>query len=348
VQRILLVDDESRVLAALARNLSRAYRVETSSSPAAALELIPNREYAVVVSDLKMPGMSGIEFLSKVRDLCPEVVRILLTGHADLDVALAAVNEGNIFRFLTKPCDQIKLKKALDAALEQYRLVLAERDVLRETLIGTVNLLVEVLSAIQPVAFGRTSRIRLYVQHLARELNVGNLWEIEAAASLSQLGCISVPESTIRKYCFGEALSESERSQIQSHPSTGARFLQSIPRMHTVAEIIEHYLQADDEVLETQPSSYVVAVGTQLLRVAHDFDRYIRHGMSWRQAVGTMRLNPARYDPALLAVLENMGSDSPGSYPDSSVDPFCSSTSTESDEQKFEHIAERLLALLQS
>lgn len=99
--RVLCVDDEPRVLAALARTLHRHFALTTAASGAGGLELL-RREgpFAVVVSDLRMPGMDGVAFLARVREAAPDTVRVLLTGQADLAAAVAAVNEGNIFRFL--------------------------------------------------------------------------------------------------------------------------------------------------------------------------------------------------------------------------------------------------------
>ena len=103
-EAILLVDDDVRVVSALQRSLYRTYRIEIAAGAQDALDAIGKNSYAVVVSDLQMPGMNGVELLTHVKRLSPGTVRILLTGQADLDAAIAAVNEGNVFRFLTKPC----------------------------------------------------------------------------------------------------------------------------------------------------------------------------------------------------------------------------------------------------
>ena len=223
---ILLVDDDIRVVSALQRSLYRTYRIEIAAAAQDALDAIGQNAYAVVVSDLQMPGMNGVELLANVKKLSPDTVRILLTGQADLDAAIAAVNEGNIFRFLTKPCPQPTLCKTLDAALEQYLLQSAEKEVLKETLTGTVAILIQILSAIQPLAFGRASRIRQYMCLLRAELQIEDSWEFEAAAMLSQLGAISVDPSVLKKYYDGEDLSEVDRRHLLSHASIGRRLLQ--------------------------------------------------------------------------------------------------------------------------
>ncbi|NIQ03497.1 MAG: response regulator, partial [Nitrospinaceae bacterium] len=94
--------------------------------------------FAVVVSDMRMPDMDGIQFLSRVREHYPQTVRMMLTGYADVKTAMNAVNEGNIFRFMTKPCPPEVFEKVLSAGIEQYRLITAERDLLERTLKGSV------------------------------------------------------------------------------------------------------------------------------------------------------------------------------------------------------------------
>lgn len=133
--RILFVDDDQAILDSLRRSLCRCYDVVTARGPGEGLAALDaSGPVAVVVSDLRMPGMDGVTFLKKVKEASPSTVGIMLTGHGDLTAAMAAVNEGHIFRFLTKPCPVPVLSKALDAALEQYRLAAAERQLLRVTL----------------------------------------------------------------------------------------------------------------------------------------------------------------------------------------------------------------------
>lgn len=126
--RILCVDDEQLVLDGLSRTLRSHYVVETVTSGAQALDRLRTGEpYAVVVSDQRMPQMDGVRLLAHIRTVAPDTVRVLLTGQADMESAIAAVNEGNIFRFLTKPCSTENLLKALEASIEQYRLVTSEK-----------------------------------------------------------------------------------------------------------------------------------------------------------------------------------------------------------------------------
>jgi ActR/RegA family two-component response regulator len=126
--KILFVDDEPSVLDGYRRMLHRDFEVDTATGGEDGLVLVRGTgPYAVVVSDMRMPGMNGAEFLAQVRQLVPETVRILLTGYSDMNAAIDAVNEGNIFRYLTKPCQKEVLVKAINLSLEQYSTVTAEK-----------------------------------------------------------------------------------------------------------------------------------------------------------------------------------------------------------------------------
>lgn len=135
--RILFVDDEPALLKGVERSLRptrAAWQCDFVDNPAAALELMQQTAFQVVVSDMQMPGMNGAEFLAQVKARFPETVRVMLTGNADLPTALAAVNEGHIFQLLLKPCEGDRLIQSVAAALLQHRLENAERELLREQL----------------------------------------------------------------------------------------------------------------------------------------------------------------------------------------------------------------------
>ncbi|MBU1741142.1 MAG: response regulator, partial [Proteobacteria bacterium] len=187
--RVLFIDDDDNLLAAFQRQLRGRFEVDTALGGQEGLRRVQfSGPYAVVVSDLRMPGLDGIEVLRRVRDMAPDTVRIMLTGHADLAAATAAVNEGNIFRLMTKPCQDTELRSALAAGLEQYRLVMAERELLEKTLRGAVAVLAQVLSLANPKAFGRSARIKHLVVETGQQLNYPQPWELETATLLSQIG----------------------------------------------------------------------------------------------------------------------------------------------------------------
>ncbi len=122
-RRILVVDDEINICNALRRSLRKeGYEILVANEPAQALELLKTEKVDLVLSDHLMPNMTGLEFLSVVRDRHPNSVRILLTGHADMDTAIKAINDGQVYRFLTKPWDDVELKVTLYLAFEHLDL----------------------------------------------------------------------------------------------------------------------------------------------------------------------------------------------------------------------------------
>jgi len=135
--RILCVDDEPRVLEGLQRVCHHSFTVETAGSGAEALALLDRGAvFEVIVSDMQMPQMNGVALLAEFRTRAPDTIRVLLTGQADINGAIAAVNDGQIFCFLSKPCPAETLIAALEGAVAQHRLVSAEKVLLEQTLVS--------------------------------------------------------------------------------------------------------------------------------------------------------------------------------------------------------------------
>lgn len=135
--RILCVDDEPDVLEGLIDQLHRRFEVHTARSAAEGLaKLGSGGPFAVVMSDMRMPGMNGAEFLEQVHRVAPDTTRVLLTGHADIETAIYAVNRGHVFRFLSKPCPPVNLRVALDDCVEQYRMITDDRALMQRKLLA--------------------------------------------------------------------------------------------------------------------------------------------------------------------------------------------------------------------
>jgi CheY-like chemotaxis protein len=304
-RRILFVDDEPRILSALERQLSGTFEVRTAVGPEAGLRVLcEDGPYAVVVSDFRMPVMDGIQFLAKVKEANRETVRVMLTGQADLNTAILAVNEGNIFRFLTKPCAAEQLTMALNAALEQHRLITTERELLERTLRGSIQVLSEVLSMASPAAFRRGCAIRKYVSHMANTLAVPNVWECELAAMLCQVGCITLPQLVLDKVASRERLSDDEEEAYAAHPGVARRLLEHIPRLESVARMIgeQNDRRELDELDEEADST---ELGAAILRAALEFDRRVSAGESSFSALASMRA-AGMDDPRLLEALSSV------------------------------------------
>lgn len=303
-KRILFVDDEPNVLQALERQLRKQFEVFTAEGPVAGLDALKkDGPFAVIVSDLRMPGMDGIRFLAMAKEAFPDSVRIILSGQGDFAAAIDAVNEGSIFRFLTKPCASDHLVKALTAALEQYRLVHAERELLEQTLSGSVEVLSEILSLVNPSAFGRSHRIRRYVRHMVGKLGLANSWQYEVAAMLSQIGCVTVSPDILDKVYSGTSLSKNEADLFASQYQVGARLLARIPRLEEVAQMIGAQLKPDGN-LEVKPEiAQTAAIGVQMLRIANDFDQGIIRGLTRDAVMAEIRVRHGHNKDLISALL---------------------------------------------
>jgi response regulator RpfG family c-di-GMP phosphodiesterase len=306
IEKILFVDDDPDILASYRRVLRKQFRIDTAPGGLEALELVAAEgPYAVIVSDMRMPGMDGTRFLAETHKRAPATVRMMLTGQSELDTAVEAVNEGHIFRFLTKPCPPDTLARALDAGVEQYRLITAEKDLLQKTLSGSIKLLTDVLSVVNPAAFGRASRVRRLVRQLATELKLESDWQLEVAAMLSQIGCVTLPADTLERVCHGKPLSAAEARLFQDHPKVGHDFIVNIPRLEGVAAIIRYQEKRFDG--GGQPPDGVggeaLPAGARLLKVALDFDTLVTAGMTGGSAFAQLRARAGWYDPAILEAL---------------------------------------------
>jgi response regulator RpfG family c-di-GMP phosphodiesterase len=304
---VLCVDDEPRVLEGLALNLRRHYRLSTAGSGKAGLELIERDPPAVVVSDMRMPEMDGATFLSKVRERAPDTVRILLTGQTGIEAAIAAVNYGQIFRFLTKPCPPDMLLAALQAAAEQNRLITAERVLLEQTLRGSVQTLTEVMALSNPLAFGRATRLKQRAVELVVAMGQPPQWQIEVAALLSQIGAITLPSATLEKVYRGSPLSPEETDMVRRSPGVAEKLLEHIPRMEGVIEIIrDQDLRYDGGGSPRDRRGDAIPLGARILKIAADFDALESTGLGAPQAAAAMTKREGLYDPALLTTFTTL------------------------------------------
>jgi len=304
--RILIVDDESTVLDLYQLELGSEFDIDTTESGEAALaRLVEHGPCAIVVADMHMPGMNGTELLRRVQELHHETVRMMLTGDDQQAVAIEAINEGQIFRFLNKPCPADRLAKALREGLTQYRLIRAEKELLANTLNGSINLLVEILSIVNPLAFGRATRVRRIVQKLCNRLHVENGWEISIAAMLSQIGCVSLPDLVLEKVRRGEKLMTDEAKLYASHPQLGHDLVSKIPRLNRIADIIALQLVPydSDKLASKEPEERDLAMRADFLRSALDYDASISHGRRPEQAAQAMFNRPCGYQPRVLRAL---------------------------------------------
>jgi len=299
---VLCVDDEPRVVDGLAVHLRRDYQVLTANGGQSALQILKERGApAVIVSDMRMPGMDGAALLKHVKHLYPETTRILLTGEPGRDAAIAAINEGQIFRFLTKPCPPDQLRSAIHAGVIHHRLQRAERVLLQETLIGCIKALVDILAITNPVAFGRATRVKRLATDLATAIDNQGFWQLEAAAMLSQIGYISLPVELVEKLYYAKRLTPEERKLADGAPLVVQKLLGHIPRLGPVMEI----LAASQDAKSNVPDA-LIKLGAGILRLVLEYDAHIAQGLPVSGAIAAIRAQTVRHESALVDSLEVM------------------------------------------
>lgn len=275
------------------------------------------------MSDMRMPGLDGAAVLAQARLTKPDTVRVLLTGHSDIDDAVTAVNEGNIFRFLVKPCPRPVLVKALTDAVDQHRMITAEKVLLEQTLRGSVAALVETLSLANPMAFARATRIQQTVRQLIKATGPEEDWRIEVAAMVSQIGTVVLAPETLYKLNAGLALTAEEELQVRVLPWHAERLLEQIPRLEVVRQIIHDQTIPYDQT-RSRPAvgdtpgalaTMKAETGAQMLRLAVNLEALEARGLDRRAALSILGRRKGSYDPALLAALlarAAPGDDAPG------------------------------------
>jgi len=307
MEKVLIVDDEPEILKAFHLRLKGRFDVALAQNGTEGLEQVKkNGPYAVILSDYNMPDMSGIEFLSKTRQIHPDSVRIVITGCADLAMAIVAVNEGNIYRFITKPCKSEYLVKTIEASIRKYRLIVSERELLENTLNGAIKFLFDMFAILSPDACSWVSRITRYVKKIAALMEVPDQWCIETAARLSQIGSIILSKETVIKRSMGLDLTENENKSLEGHPAIAAELIRNIPRMEQVANIVAYQEKGfDGSGLPEDPvKGDGIPIGSRILKAVLDFNDLKTKGVDKLGALKILNNSINRYDPVVLHYFE--------------------------------------------
>jgi len=292
---ILCVDDEPHVLDALRDTLHRHFTVLATTNGFEAFRILAEQPVEAMLSDMRMPSLDGPTLLTMAREQAPDVTRVVLTGHAELQDAVSAVNDGEIFRFLMKPCAADALITALNAAVRQHRLILSERVLLAETLRGAVRVISEVLALASPEAFGRAARIRYYSLALSSALELEDVWHIETAALLSQMGAVALDPGLVARLARGEHLEPAEALQIDDLPRVALNLLGDIPRLDDVRDVLGYLTVSHHDV-----STGGTPLGARIVRIANDYDLLESQGADPMTAIAELRAGGRRYDQELV------------------------------------------------
>ena len=302
--KILCVDDEESILRGFQLNLRKDFELHLASNGVEGLEVF-DREggFALVLSDMRMPQMNGATMLSEIKGRDPEVVTVLLTGHTDFESAMAAVNEGSIFRMLSKPCPPEMLIRVLNDGLAQHDLITSKRILLDQTLRGAVDALAQSLSTAKPLFFGRAQRVRRIANELAETMKIPDAWRVDIASTFSQLAYISIPETLVEDVYYKRELALEVRQMVKQLPNDTQLLIEKIPGLEEVGEIlgkltVQHRFEDDDETGLRKSAS--------ILRVALDFDYYEEQGHDRSLIVQTLKSKKDIYDPEVTDCLSQL------------------------------------------
>ena len=296
--KILFVDDEDTILAGFQLTLGRSFEISVSSSVTEALEVFKEQgPFAAIVSDFQMPIMNGAEFLQKIRELDKEVVTMLLTGAANFENVSEAVHRGQIFRLLGKPCPAEKMKEHIEAALRQYELIRAEKDMLEQTLNGAIRAMTSILAASKPLFFGRAQRVKDIAFKLANLLKVNDPWRLELAATFSYLGHVGLPDN-IQEDVYKQNDLPSEVEEIMAgFPTFISGLLGGIPRLDDIPEIIK-FMGADYNAQSVDKTG--IRKLASILRFSQQYDHYASEGRSNAKIREVLSSSQEKYIPGII------------------------------------------------
>ncbi len=242
---ILIVDDEINNLQLLKRTFRGKYRILTASNGLEGLETLKNniQDISLIVSDHKMPIMEGTKFLEEANNIAPDVIKILLTGFADIDIITDAVNKCNLFQYVLKPFDPDELQEAVKNGIDKFDLVSSKSLILKdlkELFYKTIKSISSALDAKDPYTHGHSLRVTLYSIILAKELNApeDQLEMIETAGLLHDIGKIAIPESIL---CKPGKLTDEEFVVMKSHSLNSEKLISSIKKLNEVSPGVKHH-----------------------------------------------------------------------------------------------------------
>lgn len=307
---ILLVDDEVNNLQLLRRTLRHDYNILTASNGKEALEIVEGKgkEIALIVSDQKMPEMEGTVFLKQVADVYPDIVKILLTGHLDVDAIVDSINDCHLYQYIVKPFDPEELKLTIETGIQKYDLLNSKTVILkdlRELFYKTIKLISSALDAKDPYTHGHSLRVTMYSLILAKALNLDDttLEEIETAGLLHDIGKIGIPQNIL---CKPGRLTDEEYEVMKSHPAQAEKMLMGIKRLTVISNWLRtHHERWDGNGYPNRLKGEEIPISGRIIALADTYDamtstRSYRKALSHETAIAEIqRCSGSQFDPVL-------------------------------------------------
>lgn len=317
---VLTVDDEEDNLSLLRRTLRNSYNILSAKSAQEAIEIVEKHgsEISLIVSDQKMPSMEGTELFKKISQKHPEIIKILLTGHSNIDILIDAINDCHLFQYILKPFEPEQLCMIVESGIKKYELSNSKVQILRdlsELFYKTIKSISFALDAKDKYTHGHSMRVTLYSLALAKKLNLpeGLMEEIETAGLLHDIGKIAIPEKILLK---PGKLTPEEYEIIKTHPELGERLVESIEKLKLISNWLKYHHERYDG--KGYPEGLVgeqIPVTARIIALADTYDamtsdRAYRNAMSHQVAMEEIkRCSGTQFDPQLSEIFISIGSE---------------------------------------
>lgn len=323
--KMMIVDDERANLRLLERLFSDDYECLTASSGEEAVQLLRQHDVAILITDQRMPQMTGLELLKRTAGLRPHMVRILLTGYTDVDALVEAINSGLVYMYVTKPWNNNELKVRVDRALEHYEnnkrrnaLELANerlRSQLKQIKSEFVFAMTEALRAKDEYSYRHCARVRNYAGALGRMLGLRNeeQEELTFAALLHNVGHIGTPDRILEN---AGKLTEPDQTIFDAHCERGAEIIARMSELREVAEGVRfHHENFDGSGHPRGLRGDLIPRTSRIIRVAAEYDSLIQPrdpslAISHEAAVDNLRARSEKdFDPFITDALAKLEGD---------------------------------------
>lgn len=293
--KILFVTTDVELCKTVQSGLDQEFSITCLDNAEEGLQLLgKDPRFVAVVSGLRLPGMNGKDFLTRVRGVHPKLVRLMISGDCDLKVATEVVNEARVAHLLTKPCSVDEIYDVLAEADLEYQQAQMESNARRETLLGCVKMLVDILELTNPLAARRSKRILRRARRICAELRALPPQMMDMAVLLSNVGCVGLPSSLLKKMETGEDMTPQEKKTFSTHPSIAAHLLGNVPSMSKLSNIIRS---------QNVPCAKQPPMASRILKVCIDMDRMQDSGATPGQALKFMQSKPEVYDERVVAAM---------------------------------------------
>ena len=314
--KILIVDDEPANLRVLERLFRRNYQVFTAESGIEGLELIKQHDLALIISDQRMPGMTGIEFLMRAAEIRPQTVRIILTGYTDVHALVEAINSGVVYKYISKPWLNEDLQQTVNRAVQHYEKIKSEHEIrqhyfrlskdLKAVKNGFVQFILATLYSRNQYSYNHALLTREYAVAIGRGFDLGEeeIQELSHAAYLCEIRALSLPNNVLQT---GQAISDEEQRILERSHELEARMLEGIPGMEEISRVLryqfEHY---DGSRPPANLQGEQIPLYSRIISVASDYDSMLNPFLSGKvltreEALEELRLGAGeKYDPAVV------------------------------------------------